>query len=77
MLVWLCVWVKVQIAYGPADATATHYLLLQYIQIGFTFLVLPLWCWLTRLVLDWTKSKRAVKRLCVCVCTCWILHMLK
>jgi len=26
-------------AYGPADATATHYLLLQYIQIGFTFLV--------------------------------------
>jgi len=24
-----CVWVKVQIAYGPADATATHHLLLQ------------------------------------------------
>jgi len=32
MLVWLCVWVKVQIcifAYGAADATGTHYLLLQ------------------------------------------------
>jgi len=29
MLAWLCVWVKVQIAYGPADATGTHYLLLQ------------------------------------------------
>jgi len=26
-------------AYGPADATAIHYLLLQQIQIGFTFLV--------------------------------------
>jgi len=30
MLVWLCVWPKVQICiYGPVDATATHYLLLQ------------------------------------------------
>ena len=29
MLTWLTVWGKVQIAYGPADATATHYLLLQ------------------------------------------------
>ena len=29
MLAWLSVWVKVQIAYDPADATATHYLLLQ------------------------------------------------
>ena len=28
-----------RIAYGPADATATHCLLLQQIQIGFTFLV--------------------------------------
>ena len=33
-----------RLAYGPADATATHYLLLQLIQIGFnlpglTFLV--------------------------------------
>jgi len=27
--------------YGPADATAAHYLLLQCIQIGFTILVLP------------------------------------
>jgi len=28
ILLCLCVWVKVH-AYGPADATATHYLLLQ------------------------------------------------
>ena len=28
-----------RLAYGPADATATHCLLLQKIQIGFTFLV--------------------------------------
>jgi len=29
VLAWLSVWSEVQIAYGPADATATHYLLLQ------------------------------------------------
>ena len=29
----------VQFAHGPADATATHYLLLQQMQSGFTFLV--------------------------------------
>jgi len=26
VLAWLCIWVKVQFAYGPADATATHHL---------------------------------------------------
>ena len=30
---------RCRLAYGPADATATHCLLLQKIQIGFTFLV--------------------------------------
>jgi len=39
VLVWLSVWGEVQICICPADATATHCLLLQYIQIGFTFLV--------------------------------------
>jgi len=29
MLAWLSVWSEVQISYGPADATAAHYLLLQ------------------------------------------------
>jgi len=29
ILAWLCVWVKVQICIWPADATATHCLLLQ------------------------------------------------
>jgi len=29
MLAWLSLWGKVQIAYGPADANATHYILLQ------------------------------------------------
>jgi len=29
VLAWLSVWSEVQIAYGPADATATHCLLLQ------------------------------------------------
>jgi len=31
--------VRCRLAYGPADATATHCLLLNIIQIGFTFLV--------------------------------------
>ena len=34
------------------NATATNYLLLQYIQVGFTFLLLPFWCRLTQVVLD-------------------------
>ena len=55
-------------AYGPADATVTHYLLLQQIQIGFTFLVLPFWCRLTRVVPD--KIQRAVKWLCAFLCVC-------
>ena len=29
VLAWLSVWSEVQLAYGPADATATHCLLLQ------------------------------------------------
>jgi len=29
---------RCRLAYGPADATATHYLLLQQMQIGFTIL---------------------------------------
>jgi len=35
MLVWLS-GMRCRLAYGPTDATATHYLLLQEIQIGFT-----------------------------------------
>jgi len=38
MLAWLS-GMRCRLAYIPADATATHYLLLQLIQIGFTFLV--------------------------------------
>ena len=41
MVAWLSVWERCIFAYGPADATATHYFLLQKIQIGFTFMVLP------------------------------------
>jgi len=55
VLVWLSVWSKCRLAYGPADATATHILLL---QIGFTFLV-P-----THLG---SPGKVAVKRVCVVV----------
>jgi len=51
---------RCRFAYGPADATATHYLLFQEIQIA-----LPSWFtfpyWLIRVVLD--KVQGAVKRL--------------
>jgi len=59
MLAWLSVWGKVHFAYGPADAIATHYLLLQKIQIGFTVLVLPFWYQLTRV--DPDEVQEAVK----------------
>jgi len=46
-------------AYGPADATAIHYLLLQKIHIVLTFLVLTFWYRLTQVVPN--KIHRAVK----------------
>jgi len=46
---------RCRLAYGPADATATH----SKIQIGFTFLV-PAHLG--------SLGQRAVKRTCVCVC---------
>ena len=47
------------LAYGPVDATATHSLFSVKSR-----LVLPFWYRLTQVVLE----KRAVKRVCVCVC---------
>ena len=44
-------------ACGPADATATHYLLQ---QIGFIFLVLPFWYWLTQVVPDKVEGRKMV-----------------
>jgi len=55
VLAWLSVWARCRFAYGPigpADTTTTYYRLLQQIHIGFTFLVLPFWYWLTRVVPD-------------------------
>jgi len=60
-LAWLSVWDEMQICICPADATATHYLLLQLIQIGFTCLVLPFWYRFTRVVLDTVQG--TIKRL--------------
>ena len=57
VLAWLSVW-RCRLAYGPADATATHCLLLQRkIQIAFTILVLAH---------PGSPGQRAVKRLYVC-----------
>ena len=38
---------RCRLAYGPADATATHCLCFSKILVGFTF-----WYWLTWVVLD-------------------------
>jgi len=51
---------RCRLAYGPADATATHYLCFSKIQIGFTF-----WYRLTWVVPD----KRPLTG-CVCVVVC-------
>ena len=37
MLAWLCVWGGCRFAYGPADATATHYPDWYVYLPGFTF----------------------------------------
>jgi len=50
---------RCRLAYGPADATATHSSCFSKIQIGFTFLVPA--------ALD-SPRQRAVKWICVCVC---------
>jgi len=57
---------RCRLAYGPADATATHCLLFSKIQIGFTFLV-PAHLG--------SPGKRAVKQVCkqVCVLSLWTL----
>jgi len=47
---------RCRLAYGPADATATH--CLSKTQIGFTFVVLAH---------PGSPGKRAVKQVCVCV----------
>jgi len=46
VLSWLSVWARCRFAYGPADTTATHYLLL---QICSTRMILPFWCQLASL----------------------------
>ena len=53
VLAWLSVWSKVHIAYGPADATASHCLLLQYNPDWFCLSAHP-----------GSPGQRAVKRVC-------------
>jgi len=48
-----------RLAYGPADATATHYTL----ATVKSRLVLPFWYWLTQVVLE-----KGPLNGCVCVC---------
>jgi len=49
---------KIKFIYGPTDASATHYILLQKIQTGFiTFLILPSWYWLTQFVPDTVQGQ--------------------
>jgi len=70
MLVWLS-GLRCRFAYGLAEATATHYVLLQWVQTGFTFLVLPFWYRLTQVVPDKIqKSRKTIVCVCVCVSVC-------
>jgi len=62
--------VRCRFAYGPTDATATHYLLFQWIQIGFTRMVLHFWCRLTQVVLE----KRPLNK---CSCSSSSIHHIK
>ena len=59
VLAWLSVWSECILAYGPADATATHCLAPVKSRLVFTFLV-PAYLG--------SPGKMAVKRVCVCVC---------
>ena len=72
VLAWLSVWSKARcrLAYGPADATATHISCFSKIQNGFTFLV-PAHLGSPRK----RAVKRACARVCVCVCVCVWQHM--
>jgi len=58
VLMLLSVWVRCRFAYGPADTTATHCLLLQCIQTGFTFLA-P--------ARPGSPRQRAIKQCCCCL----------
>ena len=56
VLSWLSVWSECRLAYGSADATATHYLAPVKSRLVFTFLV-PAYLG--------SPGKMAVKRVCV------------
>jgi len=57
VLMWLSVWNEVQTEYSPADATATHCLLLWTVK---SRLVLPFWYWLT-----WVVPEKGPLNVCV------------
>ena len=59
---------RCRLAYGPADATATHCLLFSKIQIVF----FPFWYRPTRVVPD----KGPFKQVCVCVCALYSIHLI-
>jgi len=66
VLAWYLSGSRCRLAYGPADATATHCLLLQKKSRS----VLPYWHRLTQVV----PGKRAVKPVRACVCVCVSVH---
>jgi len=72
MLVWLCIWVRLQTCIWPCWWCLCHSLCLTLVNPDwFTFLVLPLWCRLTR-VLPYRiqEGRKTVVWLCVYVCVC-------
>jgi len=59
---------RCRLAYGPTDATATHFSCFSKIQIGFTFLVLAH---------HWVVLEKGLLNRCVCVCRMVLLAMRK
>jgi len=74
MLAWLCIWVKVQICMWSSWC---HWHPLSLAPVnpdwGFTFLVLPLWCWLIQVVPDRIQEGHKMV-VCVCVCVRACMH---
>ena len=65
---------RCRLAYSPADATATDFSCSSKSRLVLTFLVLPFWYLLTRVVPDkFQKSSKTVVCVCVCVCVCIVI----
>jgi len=70
MLAWLS-GMMCRLAYGPANATATHVSCSSKFRLVLPSWLLPFWYLLARVVPDkFHKSRKMIVCVCVCVCVC-------